>query len=267
MTGPRRGLPILGGARRSFAAYAVVAAAAFFALSTPSTAAEPANGLYLMTRYGGGVWQHAAWLFVAGQVTSEPYGPLQSFNWAAARARFPNETGTYTLRNNVMTVIWANRRAEKSVVEHQSGKPCFKWQLAGFCPVTPFNRGDALEGSFAGRNEFVTQTGGRVRMETALTLHRDGSYALDGQTAIFPGALGPYSTDSPSRPAATDSLPPAAATTSESGKYAFEGAEILFWPSHNKKHHEAIAFAYDDGSPGPRPRQLYFNGLMLQRVR
>ena len=233
-------------------AAAIVAVAAVFA-ALPARAAGPADDLYLMVRYvyGGGS-EIDAFLFRQGQVVRGPSGSIDRFDFAAARANSPSRVGSYALRGDRMAVTWADGHVADGQYEQKPNDPCFWWDTGSFCPITPFARGQRLSGTFAGGTDAYTVTGAKLSRDMELTLAADGRYALTGQAAILPGSMGP------NRP----SMPGAAAAGTETGTYEIDGTALALRPAAGTAR-VAMVFPYDDGTAGPAPRRLYFDGALL----
>lgn len=212
-------------------------------LASAVRAAEP-DGLYLMTRF----WPSSGleikgWLFRNGQVSSEPKGDIARFDFAAAAAGSPDTTGRYAQQGDELTVTWANGKSTKAKIQPGSGR-CFNWNGGLFCPAAAFADGTRLDGTFTGG---ASVGGGRVGSARTLQLTASGRYQLDSAGAI------------------NEAMVAGGSSGRESGSYEIAGTRLSLKPEGGTAR-QVLVFPYDDGTSGPQPRRLFFDGGMLKRM-
>lgn len=240
----RSGLMREGGARRRLALATCVA---LVLATTEARAADP-QGLYMMTRMiMGSSLELAGWLFRDGQVARDPRGDVAHFDFKAAAAAAPAATGTFALAGRKLTMRWANGKTETGDYE-PGDHGCFYWDMGSFCPVEPFGRNQKLDGVFSGG---ASAGSGRVANVTTLTLTSSGRYTLEQVGSVR------------SAPSAGTRLQ-GGASGGESGTYELSGTALTLRPAGGAPR-QALAFPYDDGTKGPQPRRLFFDGAMLKR--
>lgn len=221
----------------------VLAVAAMVIAAAGAARADGPNGLYLMTRmWPGAGLETKGWFFRDGQVSQAPQGDLDRFDFRAAAAAKPNVTGRYTLGGDKMTVAWANGKTTTAEVEPGTDG-CFFWDMGLFCPARPFPADTRLDGVFTGG---ASAGGGAVASARTLKLGADGRYTLDSLGAVSAGVTS------------------AGSTAKESGTYAISGTRLDLRPDGGQPR-QVLVFPYDDGSRGPQPRRLYFDGGMLKQ--
>jgi hypothetical protein len=212
-----------------------------------SWAADP-QGLYMMTRMVmGSSLELAGWYFKNGQVAENPRGDLARFDFKAAAAEAPARTGTFVRSGKTMTMSWAN--GKKSTGDYEPGDHgCFYWDMGSFCPVEPFGKNQKIDGVFTGG---ASAGSGRVANATTLALTGGGQYRLEQAGSVK------------SAPSAGTQLQ-AGASGGDSGTYELSGT-VLVLKSASGKSRQVLAFPYDDGTKGPQPRRIFFDGAMLKR--
>lgn len=229
---------------------AVVLFCVIACFSTLGAQAAQPDGLYLMTRMiMGSSLELKGWYFKNGQVTSRPVGNIASFDFKAAGAKNPGETGTYLISGKQMTITWANGKQSKGDYE-PGDHNCFYWDMGSFCPAAPFGKGVKLDGTFEGG---ASAGYGNVANVTQLTLSGSGSYKLDGVGSI-------------KSEVSSNSQLYAGASGSETGTYDINGTTLLLKSSGGKTR-EVLTFPYDDGSKGAAPRRLFFDAIMMKRIK
>ena len=212
-----------------------------------SQAAEP-KGIYMMTRMVmGSSLQIEGWYFKNGQVAENPRGDVARFDFKAAAAEAPGSTGTFTISGKNMTVSWAN--GKKATGNYQPGDHgCFYWDMGSFCPVEPFGKNQKLDGVFTGG---ASAGSGRVANATTLTLMSSGQYQLEQVGSVT------------SAPSAGTQLQ-AGSSGGDAGTYDLSGTVLILKSASGKSRH-VLTFPYDDGTKGPQPRRMFFDGAMLKR--
>ena len=212
-----------------------------------SWAADP-QGLYMMTRMVmGSSLELAGWYFKSGQVAENPRGDISRFDFKAAAAAAPSRTGTYAISGKKMTMSWAN--GKQSTGDYEPGDHgCFYWDMGSFCPVEPFGKNQKLDGVFSGG---ASAGSGRVANATTLTLTGAGQYRLEQVGSVR------------SAPSAGTQLQ-AGSSGGESGTYELSGTVLTLKPAGGPPR-QVLTFPYDDGSKGPQPRRVFFDGAMLKR--
>lgn len=228
---------------------AVVLLCALACFSVLEASAAQPDGLYMMTRMNMGTsLELKGWYFKNGQVTSRPGGNLASFDFRQAAAKDPNQTGTFAISGNKMTITWANGKQSTGTYE-PSDHNCFYWDMGSFCPVQPFGNNVKLDGTFEGG---ASAGYGRVANVTQLTLTSGGTYKLDGVGSIT------------SEVSANSQLY-AGSSGSETGTYEINGTTLLL--KGGGKTRQVLTFPYDDGSRGPQPRRLFFDAILMKRIK
>jgi len=197
-----------------------------------------------MTRMWGSSFEMLAWYFKNGQVSSQPRGDLDKFDFKAAAAEQPDSNGTYAIGGETMTVKYANGK-ERAARYEAKDRGCFNWDGGLFCPARPFDKGVKLDGVFTGG----ASTGGAASSMT-LTLSANGQYKLS--------SVGSASTTSP-RSTATVS-----GQGVQTGTYELTGTQLVLKPTEGQPR-KVLVFQYDDGSKTPMPHRMFFDGGMLKR--
>jgi hypothetical protein len=212
------------------------------AVAAPALA-QPQDGLHLMTKLDrGGRLETAAFLFRRGEVVRNPVGGTAAFDFAEARRRAPGRVGTYERRGERLVIRWGD--GTEAGGRFRPDPPCFEWDVAIFCPVQPFAPGARLDGSFEGG------TGGRQVRTTTIRFRADGRYEA---SRIFTGSI-----------SMRNSEEDLSSVADEAGTYMLAGDTLTLQPA-GKPARRGIAFPYDTGTPGPQPRGLYFDGMMMLR--
>ena len=207
-------------------------------------AAEPANGLYLRTKFAFGSLAMNALYVKDGQVALDPAGGVDKFDFAKARKASPSTVGTVQQNGRDMTVTWADGKSTTASLEKKDGG-CFYWEGLA-CPVKAFGRGEKLDGSFTGG---ASAGGGAVSSSRTLTLSKDGKYTLSSGGVVAPGG---------------NVSGAAGSFASETGTYDLSGNTLTLKPASGPAR-TILTFPYDDGTKGDQPRRMYFDGLMLKR--
>jgi hypothetical protein len=104
-----------------------------------------------------------------------------------------------------------------------------------------------LDGTFTGG---AGVGGGAVASSTTITFKRDGTYERE--------SVGTFSTQGRLTAVSGGSV------GKERGKYHIDGTALHVIPDGGKET-VVSTFPYDDGSTGPAPRSVYFNGAFLKR--
>jgi hypothetical protein len=215
--------------------------------SSGAFAANP-DGLYLMTRsWPGSSLEILGWLFKNGQVCSKPMGDLAHFDFQKAAARDPNSTGTYSISGKNMIIKWANGKSETGELEPD--KSCFFWQMGLFCPADPFQKNAKINGVFSGG---ASAGYGKAANATSITFSSNGTYKLEQVGAVHSDTS-----------AGTQLY--AGSSGSETGTYDLSGTTLILKSSGGKSR-QIVSFPYDDGTKGPAPRRIFFDGAMLKRI-
>ena len=232
---------------RTCAFFVTVCLTAVLVTPVESWAADP-GGLYMMTRMVmGSSLELAGWYFKNGQVAENPRGDLGRFDFKAAAAAAPATTGTYAVAGKKMTMSWAN--GKKTTADYEPGDHgCFYWDMGSFCPVEPFGKNQKIDGVFSGG---ASAGSGRVANATTLTLTSAGEYRLEQVGSVR------------SAPSAGTQLQ-AGSSGGERGTYELSGT-VLTLKSAGGQARQVLTFPYDDGSKGPQPRRVFFDGAMLKR--
>lgn len=218
---------------------------ASFAVSTAAALADP-NGLYLMTRMNmGSSLEIKGWYFKNGQVTTRPSGNLASFDFRAAASANPGETGTYSIAGDKMTIKWANGKSSNGRYE-SSDHNCFYFDMGLFCPAEPFKTA-TIEGTYEGG---ASAGYGAVSTTKNITFRKDGTYTL--------GAVGSV------RSVGRETSAWAGSSGTETGTYSISGTTLTM--KGPKGTQQLVAFPYDDGSKGPQPRRIVYEGIVLKRI-
>jgi hypothetical protein len=225
-----------------------VIASAILVAPRPALAAGP-QGLYMMTRMVmGSSLEIAGWYFKNGQVAENPRGDIARFDFKAAAAESPAVTGTFAISGKTMTMSWAN--GKKSTGDYEPGDHgCFYWDMGSFCPAEPFGKNQKLDGVFSGG---ASAGYGRVANATTLSLTSGGQYRLEQAGSVK------------SAPSGGTQLQ-AGSSGGETGTYELSGTVLTLKPSGGKPR-QILAFPYDDGTKGPQPRRIFFDGAMLKRL-
>ena len=234
---------------RSRARVALMTACLTAVLSAPfeSWAADP-QGLYLMTRMVmGSSLELAGWYFKSGQVAENPRGDITRFDFKAAAATAPATTGAFAVSGKQMTMNWAN--GKKTTADYEPGDHgCFYWDMGSFCPVEPFKKNQKIDGVFAGG---ASAGSGRVANATTLSLTSGGEYRLEQAGSV-----------KSSQSAGTQLQ--AGSSGGERGTYELSGTVLTLKPAGGAPR-QILTFPYDDGTKGPAPRRIFFDGAMLKR--
>lgn len=202
-------------------------------------AGEP-HGLYLMTRFSVGTLTLEAYRFADGTVVRNPVAGVEAI--AQERAQRPQDVGTYRIdgANLVMSLD-----GDVSSAYERADGGCFNWDAGSFCPVEPFARGTRVDGVYTGG---ASVGGGAVMAASTVTFRADGTYSLSSVASVKTGTE--------------------AGTVGSSGnwqgRYRFDGNALILTPDTGAEQRYS-SFPYDDGSPGPAPRRIYFGGGMLKR--
>ena len=217
-------------------------------IAPPESLAAGPQGLYMMTRMVmGSSLELAGWYFKNGQVAENPRGDVARFDFKAAAAEAPGTTGTFVLSGKTMTMSWAN--GKKATADYEPGDHgCFYWDMGSFCPVEPFGKNQKIDGVFSGG---ASAGSGRVANATTLTLSGSGQYRLEQVGSVRSGASGGTQLQ-------------AGSSGGESGTYELSGTGLVL-KSASGKSRQVLAFPYDDGTKGPQPRRIFFDGAMLKR--
>jgi hypothetical protein len=224
-----------------------VALVATLAMPVDSWAANP-QGLYMMTRMiMGSSLELAGWYFKDGQVAMNPRGDVARFDFKAAAVESPATTGTFKISGKSMTITWANGKTAKGDYE-PGDHGCFYWDLGSFCPVEPFAKNQKIDGTFSGG---ASAGYGRVANATTLTLTGAGQYRLEQAGSVKSEVSGGTQLQ-------------AGSSGGESGTYDLSGTALTL-KSAGGKSRQVLAFPYDDGTKGPQPRRIFFDGAMLKR--
>ena len=212
-----------------------------------SQAAEP-QGLYMMTRMiMGSSLELAGWYFKNGHVAENPRGDIARFDFKAAAAQAPDTTGTFAISGKKMTMSWAS--GKKATGDYEPGdRGCFYWDMGSFCPVEPFGKNQKIDAAFSGG---ASAGSGRVANATTLTLTSGGQYKLEQVGSVK------------SAPSAGTQLQ-AGSSGAEAGAYELSGTVLTLKPAGGAPR-QVLSFPYDDGTKGPQPRRIFFNGAMLKR--
>lgn len=222
---------------------ALLALVSLILIGSGAQAAGP-DGLYLMTRMWSGSFEMRGWYFKNGQVSNEPRGELEKFDFKAAAAASPGTTGSYTVSGDSMTIKTADGKQTTAKYEAKD-KGCFYWNGGLFCPARPFDKGAKLDGVFTGG---ASVSGAASAM--TLTLSANGQYKLT------------------SAGSATTRTSQSTATVSgqgaQSGTYELSGTQLVLKPSEGQPR-KVLVFQYDDGSKLPMPHRMFFDGGMLKR--
>ena len=252
---------------RNIAAVLAGAALNLVAAGAAQAAAGPANGLYLATLYFSGSLSKDVYLFRDGQVAHGPIGPIENFDFARFRKAAPRAVGSFALNGNRLVVIWADGSRKEGAFERQAGDPCFYWDTWSFCPVTPFPPGARLDGTFSGGGgSTISLTGTPLVQDMTLTLHQNGRFEYSGLSAIIPTAPNPDTPIPDPRPDIPGRLPSASATEEQTGTYEIDGTALTLHPA-GKPARTALVFPYNDDRSPLQPHWLYFNGVMLTRIK
>ena len=200
------------------------------------------NGLYFMTRFStvGGL-ERATYRFQNGTVVRNPLGS----DVQAERAAHPNDVGTYQFQGGLLEVNVAG--SDHKVRFEPADHGCFGWDAGIFCPVEVFKPGTTLDGSFEGGGSV-----GKVMASTMITFKRDGTY--ESGTVVSVSSVGKTTEVS------------GGSKTNEHGKYRIDGTAMHMTPDGGK---ESVfsTFPWDDHTPGPAPRHVYFGGRMMNRLK
>lgn len=221
----------------------------FCSLTIASAYAAQPDGLYLMTRMNmGSSLEISGWYFKNGQVSNRPTGNLAAFDFKAAAAKNPDLTGTYSISGKKMTIKWAN--GKQSTGDYEPGDHnCFYWDMGSFCPAEPFAKGAKLEGVFEGG----TSAGyGRVANAHEITFSANGQYKMESAASV-------------KSEVSNGTQLAGGATGTESGTYQLSGTTMTL--SGGGKTRQVVAFPYDDGSKGPQPNRVFFDAIMLKRIK
>jgi hypothetical protein len=116
---------------------------------------------------------------------------------------------------------------------------CFRWNEGLFCPAPRFAAGTRLQGAFAS-----APTGNAPAVRAVFM--PDGSYELARAT---PAAAGSGR---------------AAQSVRERGRYDIDGNVLRLRPAAGAPTALTLV-PFDDGTPGPAPRRLFFGGVVLAR--
>ena len=71
-------------------------------------AATVPDGAYLRSEFSGGHLSNTLFVFKGGQAAVNPTGDLDSFDFAAHKARAPKQYGTYARSGDNMSIAWAD---------------------------------------------------------------------------------------------------------------------------------------------------------------
>ncbi len=215
-------------------------------VSLTAALAEP-EGLYLMTRYraNSGVESRTYW-FHNGTVVINPVASVKGLDIQAERAAHPNDVGTYQLQAGQLRFTFPNSDRTARFETIPGG---FGWDAGIFSPVEVFKPGATLEGTFSGG---ASAGGGAIMRSTVITFRRDGTYVSEAIGTVL--SVGRTSAIS------------AGSTGTERGKYRIEVTALHMTPDGGK---ETVynTFPYDDHTPGPAPRGVYFGGTLLTRTK
>jgi hypothetical protein len=203
----------------------------------------------MMTRMVmGSSLEIAGWYFKNGQVVENPRGDIAHLDFKAAAADAPATTGTFALSGKKMTMRWANGKT--STGDYEPGDHgCFYWDMGSFCPAEPFAKNQKLDGVFTGG---ASAGSGRVANATTLTLTSGGQYKLEQAGSVKSSVSAGTQLQGGS-------------SGGETGTYELSGT-VLTLKAANGKIRQVLTFPYDDGTKGPQPRRMFFDGAMLKRL-
>lgn len=209
----------------------------------PALAACP-DGLYLMTKMdlGFGTLEVKGWYFKNGKLTNRPQGDLNGF------VGTPDSVGSYSVAGNKMSIKWNNGRTESGTFELKD-HGCFYYDMGLFCPAKPFTT-STIDGTFTGG---ISAGGGAAANSITVTFTSAGKYTMKRagsvrstgrETSAWAGAYG----------------------GDESGSYSLSGTTLNLSHSGGGAARKIVAFPYDDGSKGPQPRNIVYEGMVLKRI-
>lgn len=225
---------------------AVCAAIAMMTFGGIAFAATP-DGLYLMTRFNSfsNSLEIKGWYFKNGQATYQPYGNLANYDFKAAAAKCPHAVGSYSISGNSMTINWANGKKSTGKYETKDNG-CFNFDLGIFCPAKPFTS-STIDGTFTGG---ASVGGGAVANGTTITFSPNGTYKLNtaGSVSTTGREVGAF----------------AGSVGSESGTYKLSGTTLTL--NGGGRTRQIVSFPYDDGTKGPQPRNIFYDGVILKRM-
>lgn len=216
-------------------------------LSCRAYAADP-NGLYLMTRMVmGSSLEIAAWYFKNGQVCRYPKGDLAHFDFKKSAAEEPSMTGSFTTSGNNLSIKWANGTPENAVME-PDGHGNFYWQMGSFCPAETFKPNTRIDGVFSGG---ASAGYGKAANATTITLSSNGQYKLEQAGSVHSDV-------------SNGTMLQGGSSGSETGTYQLSGVVLTL---NGPRPRQVLSFPYDDGTSGPAPRRLFYDGAMLKRIK
>jgi hypothetical protein len=224
----------------------LAAIAASFLYCNAAVAQGNLDGLYFMTRLSGSSLDTATYLFHNGTLVKNPISSSGTPNLDAERAIHPNNVGTYKLQGGQLTLTLPNSSRQARFEQMNGG---FGWDAGIFTPVEIFKPGTTLDGTFTGGNSVG---GGALMTSSDITFHRDGTYQSGTITSF----------DSKGRTSEVSG----GFQQSEHGRYRIDGTALHMTPDGGK---ESVfsTFPWDDGTPGPAPRAVYFSGIMMTRTK
>lgn len=217
-----------------------------FAGATLATAAGAPEGLYLMTRIQGSGLDVSTYWFHDGAVVRNPGVSAKNLDLPGERALHPNSVGTYALAGGQLTLTFPGSNI-KSRFEADATGGGFGWDAGAFVPVEIFKPGATLEGTYSGGS---STGGGTLMGSTSITFRRDGTYVSDSATS--------FASQGRSSGASGESV------SKVSGKYRIDGTALHMMPNGGKET-VVMTFPYDDGTPGPAPRSVYYGAGMMNR--
>jgi hypothetical protein len=190
----------------------------------------------------------SGWYFKNGQVSNRPTGNIAAFDFKNASAKNPDKTGTYSISGKKMTIKWAN--GKQSTGDYEPGDHnCFYWDMGSFCPAEPFAKGAKLDGVFEGG---ASVGYGSVANVTQITFTSAGQYKLE--------SVGTVKSE-----ISNGTQLSGGATGGESGTYQLSGTNLTL--NGGGKSRQVLAFPYDDGTKGPQPHRVFFDSIMLKRLK
>ncbi len=219
---------------------------AFAGISLTVAAAAP-DGLYLMTCYWAGTgletrtyWSHN------GAVVINPIASVKGLDVQSERAAHPKDVGTYQIKDGQMRFTFPDSALTARLETIPGG---FGWDAGIFAPVENSKPGTSLDGTYSGG---ATAGGGAVTRSITITFNHDGTDTS--------GAVGTVSSQG-----RTSSVS-AGSTSSERGRYRIDGTALHMMPDGGK---EVVynTFPYNDQTPGPAPRGVYFGSTLLTRTK
>lgn len=235
------------GSRGARSVQGCVAALLFWLSASSSAWASGPDGLYLMTRFMGGMLEMKAWYFEADTFALEPRAASKPFDFDEAERLAPGSTGRLERKGGRWTFHWKNGPSRPGRHESGSGPGgCFYWDAGLFCPVQAFRPGQVLDGAYTG-----SLGSARVGSSRTYVFTPDGRYRMSSSASVV--STGP-----------TVSMY-GGATNRQEGRYRLQGHLIVLSPDQGPEV-TFSAFPFEPTADASKPGRVYVGGFMLKRT-